>query len=366
VLAIILLALWMAPSLHADMSDAVQASLEQAQSWEEDHEYEKALDGYKQAGSLGSGLACKKVAYFYDVGRGVEMDQQEALKWYKKASDLLPGDRIVKGRIFSLELTQIISSPNPSPDDVADFRATFHPQLLFGCFTSVLIYILATALLLSLSWRGNNGFFLGTAWVIFFVGSQIIALLALVGSTLPISDTYLIEISAAMSAGPMILAALFPPVRGRLWSKSDCGWKTLAVCVFLPLLPFLFNLGYDQIYQVVTQSPLPEQPTIRLIADLKETSYFLAFAVIAVAMPMAEEILFRGFLFDGLRRLCPGWLAVTVSAAVFSLVHFQPYYFVPLFIFGLMLGIVRMRTKSLRLPFLLHSFNNAFTLAMVS
>jgi hypothetical protein len=103
-----------------------------------------------------------------------------------------------------------------------------------------------------------------------------------------------------------------------------------------------------------------------MITKAKQGSAWLTYACVAVALPMAEEILFRGYLFDALKRRCPDALVIIVTAFAFALVHLQGLYFAPLFGFGLIQGWVKLRTGSLRLPVLLHMLNNGLFLALAS
>jgi hypothetical protein len=79
--------------------------------------------------------------------------------------------------------------------------------------------------------------------------------------------------------------------------------------------------------------------------------------------PAAEEIMFRGYLFDSLRRRYSGKIVVFITAFVFALMHFQWLHFIPIFGAGLALGWVKLKTDSLRLPVLLHAINNGLVLA---
>lgn len=107
----------------------------------------------------------------------------------------------------------------------------------------------------------------------------------------------------------------------------------------------------------------------------------------AIIVPLLEEALFRGLFLGVLRRGLGAWMALVVSAAIFSIVHFlkapdrtttsvqwhsgfvslahsfdqfgEPMLvlagFTTLFAIGLVLGHARLRTQSLWLPIGLHS-----------
>jgi membrane protease YdiL (CAAX protease family) len=90
----------------------------------------------------------------------------------------------------------------------------------------------------------------------------------------------------------------------------------------------------------------------------------LLWLAIVVAAPVAEEFIFRGFLFTGLRGLgLSGWrnlAAVVATAGVWAGIHFQYDAFgvASVFLGGLLLGYARLRTGSLWLCIVLHAIMN--------
>ncbi len=51
-------------------------------------DYGKAMKWYSAAADAGDGAACEKIAYMYDRGIGVPVNQQASLRWLQRASDL--------------------------------------------------------------------------------------------------------------------------------------------------------------------------------------------------------------------------------------------------------------------------------------
>lgn len=88
------------------------------------------------------------------------------------------------------------------------------------------------------------------------------------------------------------------------------------------------------------------------------TTYATLLVAVFVA-PFCEEIFFRGFVFTGLRRGMPLYLAVIISALLFAAAHGDPASFPVLLIIGLLLAILRWQTKSLWPGILLHCLNNS-------
>jgi membrane protease YdiL (CAAX protease family) len=100
----------------------------------------------------------------------------------------------------------------------------------------------------------------------------------------------------------------------------------------------------------------------------------LAFAVLAAMLaPVFEEIIFRGFIFNGLRTVLSrgrlfslvgsnqrfaDWLAVGVSAGIFAGAHLDPTAFWQLFLLGAVLAELYRRSGTLVCPMMLHAMNN--------
>jgi hypothetical protein len=84
----------------------------------------------------------------------------------------------------------------------------------------------------------------------------------------------------------------------------------------------------------------------------------LLFAIVVVA-PIFEEIFFRGFLFQGIRysRLGPIG-AIGITSLLWAAIHLQYgiYGIATVFALGLLFGIARLKTDSIHLLMVMHSF----------
>lgn len=90
-------------------------------------------------------------------------------------------------------------------------------------------------------------------------------------------------------------------------------------------------------------------------------SPLLFWIALVVATPVFEELLYRGFVFEGIRASRLGGLgAVLITALVWTLVHqeYDPLEFAMIFIVGLMLGVARLRTGSVLLTIVMHMLHN--------
>jgi uncharacterized protein len=87
----------------------------------------------------------------------------------------------------------------------------------------------------------------------------------------------------------------------------------------------------------------------------------LFWIALVVATPVFEELLYRGFVFEGIRASPLGGLgAVLITALVWTLVHqeYDPLEFSMIFIIGLMLGMAKLRTRSILLTIAMHMLHN--------
>ncbi|HEY9784819.1 MAG TPA: type II CAAX endopeptidase family protein [Candidatus Obscuribacterales bacterium] len=126
----------------------------------------------------------------------------------------------------------------------------------------------------------------------------------------------------------------------------------------------------------------PEQPTVELVKKVSGGNLVTLFLIMAVAAPLVEEVIFRGFLFQALRASfstgrVASWLgggrfsdvaAVLTSALMFALQHlqFHPVIILILFLMGAFLAEMYRRTGTLWTPIAFHAFNNALTVLVIA
>jgi membrane protease YdiL (CAAX protease family) len=87
-------------------------------------------------------------------------------------------------------------------------------------------------------------------------------------------------------------------------------------------LNLLLGLLFVFVTELVGIEVAPVQQRIRDFADEPAMVPFLLVSVV-IAAPLAEELFFRGMLFQWLRARVPLWLAVASSALVFGIAHWE-------------------------------------------
>lgn len=144
------------------------------------------------------------------------------------------------------------------------------------------------------------------------------------------------------------------------------GWRPLrdaaaqAVLTLLKVLPAVALAGW--LVDKLGNDPGGSNPMLDLVLNRPEPLALACFLLTAVVVaPLFEETLFRGVLLPGLA----GWLgprgAVLLSAALFAAAHLSLVEWLPLFVLGCGLGLLRLRSGRLGPSVLMHALWNALT-----
>lgn len=218
-------------------------------------------------------------------------------------------------------------------------------------------------------------------WVtVSFIGAQIIAsiLLSIVATLIPslqqVNDALLTTIYAGLAYALAVLIAIGGPMLIKYRSsREEVGvdrlpsWKDIGAGIF-SVLPYfivssivgiamvaLFKEGFD------TNKP----QDIPFEALTTQFELLVAFITLVVFAPVAEELLFRGYLLGKLRRYMPAVVAGIVSALVFGAMHLpgsdglQWAVAADTFALGLVLATLRLYTGAIWAGVLLHAIKNS-------
>lgn len=111
--------------------------------------------------------------------------------------------------------------------------------------------------------------------------------------------------------------------------------------------------------------PMPE-PVLDALEEALKINTLWDFLIIAfsavVLAAICEEMLFRGFLQTSFEHSFDVTKAVMLTALLFGIVHFNPWWTIQLIIFGIFLGVLSWKSKSIFPSMIVHGINNGLAL----
>lgn len=135
-------------------------------------------------------------------------------------------------------------------------------------------------------------------------------------------------------------------------------WGFGGYCAALPIVVVV-----SLINQKLWQGQGGSNALLQLVLESQDTvALSIFFFTAAIAAPLFEEVLFRGFLLPSLTRYFSVWGAIFVSALLFAIAHLSLSEILPLSALGVVLGVVYTRSRNLLAPMLVHSLWNSGTL----
>lgn len=120
-------------------------------------------------------------------------------------------------------------------------------------------------------------------------------------------------------------------------------------------------LDLPQVFQDMENSATE---TVNYILSFRSPGYVALNIVLVCLFPaIGEELFFRGviqkiFLFWTKKN----WVAILITAIIFSAIHFQFLTFLPRFFMGIMLGYLFVWSRNLLIPIIAHFLHNLFSI----
>lgn len=183
------------------------------------------------------------------------------------------------------------------------------------------------------------------------------------------TNGFMVSLAILVSAPFIIgLSVLFAKIRSgmtvrRYLCLHPIRWPELAKwsLAFVVFLGCCYGLG------VLLGGPVISE----FVTKMYQSARFvpLLWLALVVAAPLAEELLFRGFMFYGIERSQVGTVgAVVICSLTWTLLHLQYnlYGLGMIFASGILLGIARARTKSVYIPIVMHALQNLAAMIAVT
>ena len=179
---------------------------------------------------------------------------------------------------------------------------------------------------------------------------------------------------------PWVAAGVEGVLLAAVWvfgiNKYRVGWRTLGLrrptvrqSFTLPLMVLLGSLVFTGIYSAIvtaigTDLLLPPPLAAEVLGN--GISKLLNVSVIVLWGPFAEEAFFRGFLLAALVPPLGPVRAAVVSSAIFAATHLMLSTMIPVFVTGLLLSWVFLKSRSLWPPLTAHVAQNLIVVSVAA
>ncbi|MCC7383363.1 MAG: CPBP family intramembrane metalloprotease [Deltaproteobacteria bacterium] len=159
-----------------------------------------------------------------------------------------------------------------------------------------------------------------------------------------------------------LAVALGPrPLRTRLRLNAP-PWppRSKGVLYLLVALTFLAFSEAEELALACVAGGLSEAlaATARVYRETEGPMFFGLVLVMGVLGPVAEELFFRGYVQSRLVDRWGAWVGIGLSALLFALIHIDPMLIVSAAGAGVILGLLFLRTGSVRVTIVAHAANN--------
>tara|TARA_Y100000766_G_scaffold170304_1_gene146254 strand:+ start:5429 stop:6319 length:891 start_codon:yes stop_codon:yes gene_type:complete len=145
-------------------------------------------------------------------------------------------------------------------------------------------------------------------------------------------------------------------------------WKVIyAPVVVFVMWAFMFgldNVGYNEwLGQFIEGDGMQE--SVKILQETTDPLVFVSMGVVAcIGAPLAEEVVFRGYIYTMVKRMAGLPLAVILSGVLFGAVHMNLVALLPLTVLGIILALSYEYTGSLWAPIAIHFCFNAGAVAI--
>ncbi len=194
------------------------------------------------------------------------------------------------------------------------------------------------------------------------------------GEPFPLADQA--KLSLGAYGGQAVAVALFAWARHRAegLERLKLGTAVLIGAGGLLLVYPMFQaaaIGAEAVARYLwgeTAPPLAHDTLASLVASKRDIWFVITLALVIVAAPIVEEVMYRGLLQETLRLLgLSRWLAILTTSALFAGMHLtivEPYALVPLFVLSVGLGWAYEKSGRLTAPVTMHLLFNVANLTL--
>ena len=158
-------------------------------------------------------------------------------------------------------------------------------------------------------------------------------------------------------------------------TKSDIGlrrlprWSDIGVALLAFISYMILANGFiSVVHAIFPNINLNETQNIGFSNLSSSLEYYLAFITLVILAPLAEELLFRGYVLGSLRKYFRPWSSALIVSIIFALAHGSISVGLDVFVLSLVLSALKFSTGSLWAGILVHMLKNliAFYLLFIN
>ncbi|HST41762.1 MAG TPA: type II CAAX endopeptidase family protein [Conexibacter sp.] len=205
-----------------------------------------------------------------------------------------------------------------------------------------------------------------------FAGQLVIAAVAtLFGATIEDPPPAVLILSTLFQDFAFIGAAIFfarsvgPVMPSQFGLRKTPLWPAIGAALATMVAFYFLSAVWAAIIDTGATDELPDS------LGVEESTYALigVCVLVTVVAPLAEEFLFRGYMFGALRNWRGVWPAAIITGVIFGGIHAagtDAEFLPPLMLLGFLLCLLRWRTGSLLPCIALHAVNNSIAFGVTA
>lgn len=232
----------------------------------------------------------------------------------------------------------------------------------------------------------NHGWLKTTLWVVaisayvfavvagvqFLLSLLLVHILPVEAFDSPVTNTvfsvvsYLLAIMIIIVLPPRIFKnKLTKPSRESLGLKGLPTWTDIGLAPVGYVVSILLATGLTALFKFFPWFNAAETQDLGYSPYIMGFDRGLAFVMLAIIAPIAEEIIFRGWLYGKLRIKIPKWVAILITSFLFGLIHLQWNVGVTVFCMSVVTCTLREVTGTIYAGMLVHMLSNGVAFFLV-
>ena len=349
----------------------------------------KAFEWFAKSSESGDYYADYKLGYIYFEGDNIPKDLNKALKHFQKVIQSPKANDELKG--FSHLMTGLIQlKQGQTTEGFNNFKKSIKSssikKILVGLITigvvGGVIFFIAVFLILYYVLKNNKFFSEKNSWsiieaiailsafIFFQIGMSVMAFVPVFDKLF--KDVFLKLLFWAFIGNSIVvfIAVMLAKIRPvSVWKQFgfykinlkkwflmvSSGWLSIiAVGIVYNLIMKFFGIEIES--QLLAQEA-------QKYKDIGSIIFLIL--IVGFIMPIVEELIFRGVLYQALRSKLSVLFSILISSSIFAVVHVDIKFFVPLLATGIVCSYAFEKTKSIYTPIGIHVLNNLFTVSIM-